>query len=158
MSRRCHCFDAAACAGCGAVEDMIVRDVPRTFPEHPLFTTPQEGQQRLLRLLKAYAAADPEVRCSCFQCNFSGLGLQLLLYALFDTYVSAAHLPGQYVGGTPAACLSGTCLKCWCIYVWDMRTYTFMCATFTNSSALCAAGGLLPGHGLSCRCAAHVPA
>jgi hypothetical protein len=39
---------------------MIVRDVPRTFPEHPLFTT-QEGQQRLLRLLKAYAAADPEV-------------------------------------------------------------------------------------------------
>jgi hypothetical protein len=37
-----------------------VRDVPRTFPEHPLFTT-QEGQQRLLRLLKAYAAADPEV-------------------------------------------------------------------------------------------------
>ncbi|KAF6259841.1 rab-GTPase-TBC domain-containing protein [Scenedesmus sp. NREL 46B-D3] len=47
-------------AGCGAVEDVIVRDVPRTFPEHPLFAT-QGGQQRLLRLLKAYATADPEV-------------------------------------------------------------------------------------------------
>lgn len=47
-------------AGCGAVEDVIVRDVPRTFPEHPLFAT-RDGQQRLLRLLKAYAAADPEV-------------------------------------------------------------------------------------------------
>lgn len=39
---------------------MIVRDVPRTFPEHPLFNTPA-GQQKLLRVLKAYAAADPEV-------------------------------------------------------------------------------------------------
>jgi hypothetical protein len=68
---------------------MIVRDVPRTFPEHPLFTTPQEGQQRLLRLLKAYAAADPEVRCSCSNCNLANAGLQLLLYALFDSACAA---------------------------------------------------------------------
>jgi hypothetical protein len=47
-------------AGCGSVEEVILRDVPRTFPEHPLFHT-QDGQQRLLRVLKAYAAADPEV-------------------------------------------------------------------------------------------------
>jgi hypothetical protein len=40
--------------------------VPRTFPEHPLFNT-AEGQQQLLRVLKAYAAADPEVRTRlCF--------------------------------------------------------------------------------------------
>jgi hypothetical protein len=89
MSRQCHCFADAACAGCGAVEDMIVRDVPRTFPEHPLFTTPQEGQQRLLRLLKAYAAADPEVRCSCSKCNLANAGLQLLLYALSDSACAA---------------------------------------------------------------------
>lgn len=48
-------------AGCGSVEEVISRDVPRTFPEHPLFNTPA-GQQKLLRVLKAYAAADPEVR------------------------------------------------------------------------------------------------
>eukprot|EP00775_Hariotina_reticulata_P010660 gene10660-10819_t len=47
--------------GCGAFEEVILRDVPRTFPEHPLFAPQSEGQQRLLRLLKAYAAADPEV-------------------------------------------------------------------------------------------------
>eukprot|EP00878_Enallax_costatus_P004779 GHUV01005030.1.p1 GENE.GHUV01005030.1~~GHUV01005030.1.p1 ORF type:complete len:910 (+),score=344.00 GHUV01005030.1:211-2940(+) len=48
-------------AGCGHVEDVISRDVARTFPEHPLFSAQLQGQQRLLRLLKAYAAADPEV-------------------------------------------------------------------------------------------------
>lgn len=47
-------------AGCGSIEEVISRDVPRTFPEHPLFNT-AEGQQQLLRVLKAYAAADPEV-------------------------------------------------------------------------------------------------
>lgn len=44
------------------MEEVILRDVPRTFPEHPLFNT-ADGQQRLLRVLKAYAAADPEVSC-----------------------------------------------------------------------------------------------
>lgn len=48
------------CAGCGSVEEAILRDVPRTFPEHPFFST-QDGQQKLLRVLTAYAAADPEV-------------------------------------------------------------------------------------------------
>lgn len=52
---------AGAVAGCGHVEDVILRDVARTFPEHPLFSAHLQGQQRLLRLLKAYAAADPEV-------------------------------------------------------------------------------------------------
>jgi hypothetical protein len=47
--------------GCGSIEEVILRDVPRTFPEHPLFNTPA-GQQKLFRVLKAYAAADPEVR------------------------------------------------------------------------------------------------
>jgi hypothetical protein len=46
--------------GCGSIEEVILRDVPRTFPEHPLFNTPV-GQQKLFRVLKAYAAADPEV-------------------------------------------------------------------------------------------------
>lgn len=64
---RSPCCTLSRCfpSGCGAVEDVILRDVPRTFPEHPLFSA-AEGQGRLLRLLKAYAAADPEVRvCVC---------------------------------------------------------------------------------------------
>ncbi|KAF8058922.1 EVI5 [Scenedesmus sp. PABB004] len=53
-------YAALLAAGCGCVEDVILRDVPRTFPEHPLFAS-AAGQGRLLRVLKAYAAADPEV-------------------------------------------------------------------------------------------------
>jgi len=56
----CICRARFDHSGCGSVEEVILRDVPRTFPEHPLFNT-ADGQQRLLRVLKAYAAADPEV-------------------------------------------------------------------------------------------------
>lgn len=54
------------CAGCGSIEEVILRDVPRTFPEHPFFST-QDGQQKLLRVLTAYAAADPEVGAACLR-------------------------------------------------------------------------------------------
>jgi hypothetical protein len=43
------------------VDDMISRDIARTFPEHPMFCDP-EGQGRLFRVLQAYARLDPEVR------------------------------------------------------------------------------------------------
>lgn len=43
------------------VDDAITRDLHRTFPEHPFFSTP-EGQAALFRVLKAYSVQDLEVR------------------------------------------------------------------------------------------------
>lgn len=54
------CCCCVACAGQEHVDEVIHRDINRTFPEHPMFSD-NEGQQRLFRLLKAYAVADPEV-------------------------------------------------------------------------------------------------
>ncbi len=42
------------------VEEQIRRDLARTFPNHVLFRQP-DGQDRLYRVLKAYAELDPEV-------------------------------------------------------------------------------------------------
>ena len=47
--------------GVEAVDDIISRDLGRTFPEHPLYAAPGAGQARLARLLRAYALHDAEV-------------------------------------------------------------------------------------------------
>ena len=43
------------------VDEIITRDINRTFPEHPQFGF-QQGQQALFRVLKAYSLHDLEVR------------------------------------------------------------------------------------------------
>jgi hypothetical protein len=43
------------------VDEVITRDIHRTFPEHPQFGFAQ-GQQALFRVLKAYSLHDLEVR------------------------------------------------------------------------------------------------
>jgi len=43
------------------VEEVIERDINRTFPEHPQFSF-QQGQQELFRVLKAYSLHDLSVR------------------------------------------------------------------------------------------------
>lgn len=43
------------------VEEVIQRDINRTFPEHPQFSFKQ-GQQELFRVLKAYSLHDLQVR------------------------------------------------------------------------------------------------
>lgn len=43
-------------------DDIISRDINRTFPEHPQFGF-EQGQQALFRVLKAYSLHDLEV-CS----------------------------------------------------------------------------------------------
>ena len=45
------------------VDEVITRDIHRTFPEHPQFGFAQ-GQQALFRILKAYSLHDLEV-CPC---------------------------------------------------------------------------------------------
>ena len=42
------------------MDDVIERDIHRTFPEHPQFGC-QAGQQMLFRVLKAYSLHDLEV-------------------------------------------------------------------------------------------------
>lgn len=83
----CNCFCVEA--GCGSIEEVISRDVPRTFPEHPLFHT-AAGQQQLLRVLKAYAAADPEVSvmlcCVCTNRRASSVQMPVV--------TAAAAVPG----------------------------------------------------------------
>ena len=43
------------------VDEVITRDIHRTFPEHPQFGFAQ-GQQALFRVLKAYSLHDLEAR------------------------------------------------------------------------------------------------
>jgi Rab-GTPase-TBC domain len=43
------------------VDEIISRDIHRTFPEHPQFGF-EQGQQALFRVLKAYSLHDLEVR------------------------------------------------------------------------------------------------
>lgn len=47
-------------AGQEEVDDVIRRDINRTFPEHPMFSS-EEGQEALFRVLKAYSLHDLEV-------------------------------------------------------------------------------------------------
>lgn len=42
------------------VRSVILKDVPRSFPEYTFFETPQ-SRENLTRILFAYAASDPEV-------------------------------------------------------------------------------------------------
>jgi len=65
---------------CGVEDrDMIARDVGRTLPTHPLFSELDgQGQDRLGRLLRAYAAFDENVRY-CQGMNFIGAVLVLYL-------------------------------------------------------------------------------
>ena len=42
-------------------DDIISRDINRTFPEHPQFAF-EQGQNALFRVLKAYSLHDLEVR------------------------------------------------------------------------------------------------
>ncbi|KAI8462415.1 MAG: rab-GTPase-TBC domain-containing protein [Monoraphidium minutum] len=62
--------------GVEAVDDVIARDLGRTFPEHPLFVA-GEGQARLGRLLRAYALHDEEVGYCQGQAFAAGM---LLMY------------------------------------------------------------------------------
>jgi len=58
---------------CGEIE----KDIPRTFPDVPGFNDPA-GQRRLMRILRSYAALDPEVGY-CQGMNFvAGLILKYL--------------------------------------------------------------------------------
>ena len=57
--------------GVEPVDDVIARDLGRTFPEHPMFVA-GDGQARLGRLLRAYALHDDEVG----YCQGQGEGLQ----------------------------------------------------------------------------------
>lgn len=45
---------------CPVADDIISRDIGRTFPDHPQFRDPA-GQAALWRVLHAYATTDPEV-------------------------------------------------------------------------------------------------
>jgi hypothetical protein len=64
-------------------EKLIVRDLARTYPAHPVFKTPEgPGQQSLFNILKAYSIHDPEVG----YCQ--GIGFivgPLILNVLFDS-------------------------------------------------------------------------
>ena len=44
------------------IDDIIKRDMHRTFPEHPMFSS-EAGQGALFRVLKAYSLHDLEVNC-----------------------------------------------------------------------------------------------
>ena len=50
------------------VDEVITRDIHRTFPEHPQFGFAQ-GQQALFRVLKAYSLHDLEVRYMAHTCG-----------------------------------------------------------------------------------------
>ena len=43
------------------MEEIIQRDINRTFPEHPQFSF-EQGQQELFRVLKAYSLHDLQVQ------------------------------------------------------------------------------------------------
>jgi Rab-GTPase-TBC domain len=45
------------------VEDVIFRDIHRTFPQHPRFVLGQ-GQEELFNVLKAYSMIDMEARAA----------------------------------------------------------------------------------------------
>ena len=47
------------------VDEVIGRDINRTFPEHPQFGF-EQGQQALFRVLKAYSLHDLEVSYGCW--------------------------------------------------------------------------------------------
>ena len=47
------------------VDEVIGRDINRTFPEHPQFGF-EQGQQALFRVLKAYSLHDLEVGHGCW--------------------------------------------------------------------------------------------
>ena len=47
------------------VDEVIGRDINRTFPEHPQFGF-EQGQQALFRVLKAYSLHDLEVSYDCW--------------------------------------------------------------------------------------------
>ena len=47
------------------VDEVIGRDINRTFPEHPQFGF-EQGQQALFRVLKAYSLHDLEVSFGCW--------------------------------------------------------------------------------------------
>ena len=51
-------------------DEVILRDVHRTYPEHPLFALPR-GQEALFRVLKAYSLHDLEV---CYMRGEGGRG------------------------------------------------------------------------------------
>ena len=50
------------------VDEVITRDIHRTFPEHPQFGFAQ-GQQALFRVLKAYSLHDLEARPCTLHCH-----------------------------------------------------------------------------------------
>jgi hypothetical protein len=66
--------------GLESVDDIIGRDLGRTFPEHPLFME-GDGQARLGRLLRAYALRDPETG----YCQGMGARLSSAWVACFDS-------------------------------------------------------------------------
>eukprot|EP00741_Cyanophora_paradoxa_P019550 tig00021127_g18872.t1 len=85
---------------------IIRRDLGRTFPEHDFFQAKDdEGQQRLSRIMRAYATYDPEVGY-CQGTNF--IAAFLLLYMneeeAFWSFVQIMHVSGWrglYLDGMP---------------------------------------------------------
>lgn len=79
------------------VDDVITRDIHRTFPEHPQFGA-AKGQQLLFKVLKAYSLHDLEVRTMPApkqRCNSGGtaVGVALQLHGVckcIDTVVRDA--------------------------------------------------------------------
>jgi len=73
------------------VDEVITRDIHRTFPEHPQFGFAQ-GQQALFRVLKAYSLHDLEVG------DLLSITLELLLYKVCTSgspSMVALHLLGS---------------------------------------------------------------
>ena len=68
------------------VDEVITRDIHRTFPEHPQFGFAQ-GQQALFRVLKAYSLHDLEVSY-CIVLSFTGKsstgGRMMVLQSVHD--------------------------------------------------------------------------
>jgi hypothetical protein len=92
--------------GVEPIDDVIARDLGRTFPEHPLFVA-GEGQGRLGRLLRAYALHDDEIGYCQGQAFAAGVLLMFVpeetaftLYCrLMDAAPNGAGLRRLYLPG-----------------------------------------------------------
>jgi hypothetical protein len=82
------------------VEDVIFRDIHRTFPEHPRFLFSQ-GQQELFNVLKAYSMVDMEVQpCLCMLCTIAPHQTGLPQVALSTDSARGCTAPKRHCEGS----------------------------------------------------------
>ena len=129
------------------VDEVITRDIHRTFPEHPQFGFAQ-GQQALFRVLKAYSLHDLEVGTSlCTRTQIGDPG-QCLMSKLGQVpwgegkYRSCSRLGPKNIG----------------VMLSQLGLGHLQCGRFANQALLSGAGVVLPGHGVCGGRRAHVPA